>query len=193
MKTMKTIKLSVLGFLAFTVLSLSSCLKDPRFIDYGSSPPMVDFPLASYNSNKTVILGPAGVYAVVASAGDYTLPVTVNLASPNLLSEPVTFTVAVDNSTLTALAASTTKASAVTPATVTTPIPSYFPLPAADYALTGASGTIPAGQRTAIVNVTLHGALIGNTIKNYGLRLVITTASVQISSWNVQTYLLQLQ
>jgi hypothetical protein len=195
MKTTKFINLKVLSILALVIVSFSSCLKDPRYIDYSSSPPLVEFPLAAFNVNKTIVIGPAP-YAVSASLASFDIPVTVNLASPELLKEAVTFTVAVDNSTLTG-APSTTKAAAATPSPNTANITTYAPLPAADYTFTGYSGTIPAGQRTATFNVTIKPSLIGSSvpatsIKNYALRLVIKSSSVQISNFNVQTYLFQL-
>jgi hypothetical protein len=131
--------------------------------------------------------------------GTYTLPVTVNLASANVLSVPTTFTISIDNSLLTAPAATgyttsfTAKNQQVIPATTTSAITAYFPLPAADYTTTGLSGTIPAGQRTAIAYITFNPALIGTTIKNYALRLVITSGSQQVSNYNITTLLVQAQ
>jgi Domain of unknown function (DUF1735) len=199
MKTIKSINYKILSVLALAVLSLSSCLKDSRYIDFAGSPPLLEFPLASYNSNETLLVGPSNTVRttdfipVVASAGTYNLPVTVNLASPAVLTVPVTFTVTVDQSVFTAPATSTTAPKQVIPAAETTPITTYFPLPAADYTITGASGTIPAGQRTAVVNVAINGTAIGNSIKNYALRLVISSGSVQLSNWNFITYNFQLQ
>lgn len=186
MKTTKITKIKVLSILVLVVLSFSSCLKDPRFIDYGSSPALLEFPLASFNANRTILIGPAGPYGISASAGTFTIPVTVNVTGTNPPTTATTFTVTVDNSTLTASGTGTSNVTQVTPATLTTPIPQYFPLPAADYTITGGtgsplsySGTVPAGQRTATFNIVLSGTAIGSTVKNYALRLAITSASVQ--------------
>jgi len=187
--------------MALAVLSLSSCLKDPRFIDFAGSPPLLEIPLASFGSNQAILVGPSSAVrttndiSVVASAGTYNLPLTINLASPAVLTVPVTFTVSVDanSAVLFPAAPSTAAATRVTPALETTVIPSYAALPAADYTITNASGTIPAGQRTAVVNIALNGTAIGNSIKNYALRLVITSGSVQLSNYNYITYLFQLQ
>jgi hypothetical protein len=197
MKTMKFINLRVLPVLVLAILSLSSCLKDPRYIDYSASPPLIEFPLAAYNNNQTQLV--AITAAMTSTNGTYTLPVTVNLASAKVLSVPTTFTISIDNSLLTSQAATgytttfTAKNQVVTPATTTTPIPAYFPLPAADYTTSGFSGTIPAGARTAIAYLTFNPSLIGTTIKNYALRLVITSGSQQISNYNITTLLVQAQ
>lgn len=188
------INFKVLSVVALAVLSLSSCLKDPRFINFADSPPLVEFPLAAYNSNKTTVVGATSPYVIsvatqaTTNAGIFNLPVTVNLASANVLTTATTFTVVVDNSTLMAAAPSATKPSAVTPSPLTANIATYYPLPAADYTITGLSGTIPAGQRTATINVAINTTLVGSTFKNYALRLVITSASQQISSYYVQLY-----
>ena len=186
--------LRVLAVLLLAATSLSSCLKDPRFINFASSPPLVEFPLQAFQANKVIVIGAAtNSIPIVASAGTYNLPVTVNLASANVLTVPVTFTVTIDNSVLTAPAAVTTKTSTVTPTSAGQLLTTYYPLPAADYTATGLTGTIPAGQRTATFNIALNGPAIGNTVKNYCLHFVITQASQQISNYNFINYLVQLQ
>jgi len=188
----------VLTVLLLAVTSLSSCLKDPRAINFAGSPPLVEFPLQAFQANKAIIIGStANTIPIVASAGTYNLPVTVNLASPDVLTTPVTFTVSIDNSvfgtTTPAAVPTSAKTSAVTPASASTPLTTYVALPAADFTASGLTGTIPAGQRTATINIALNGPLIGNSIKNYCLHLVITQASVQISNYNFINYLVQLQ
>jgi hypothetical protein len=197
MKTIKFMNLRVWSIMALAMMSLSSCLKDPRYINYADSPPLIEFPLAAYNSNQTQLVA---ITAAMTTNGTYTLPVTVNLASANVLTTATTFTVTIDNSLLTAPTAIpyntttfTAKNQLVIPAAATTPIPTYFPLPAADYTATGLSGVIPAGQRTAVVNLTFNPALIGTVNKNYALRLVITSGNQQVSNWNITTLLVQAQ
>jgi len=188
MKTIKFKNYKVLSVLVLAVLSLSSCLKDPRYINFAGSPPLIEFPLAANNVNKAQVV----TWSISGAGATYNLPITINLASPAVLTVPTTFTISIDNGTIISdPTTSTAKTSAVTPATTTTPIPTYFLLPAADYTASGLSGTIPAGQRTATMNIAFNGSLIGTTIKNYALRLTITSGSQQISNWNITTLLVQ--
>jgi hypothetical protein len=153
-----------------SMLMLSSCLKDNRYVDFSKDTPLVELPLAAYNANAAI----ATPYSVTASA--QTLSVVVNLASNNTLNHDLAVTLAVDNTGITAAPAASTSAG-------------YAPLPTADYTVSSLTATIPAGQRQGMVNFVINPALVGTTVKNYALRVVIKDGGgIQISNYNTLVY-----
>lgn len=139
MKTRKLIKFTALSIIALAVTSLSSCLKDPRFVDYASSTPFVELPLDASNGSFT-----AAAYAIVSTPSS--LPVVVNYAAAKPRTSPLTVTLKVDAA---ALAAYNTANGT-----------SFTMLPAADYSIPSLTVTIPAGQNTATLNILINSSLV---------------------------------
>ncbi len=148
----------------FSLFFLSSCLKSGQyFTDFASSTASVDLPLAAANNNKVV------PFAFVSSTTTPTIPIYVNLASPNTLSTAVTATLALDVAYLTSYNATNGTA--------------YALLPDTTYTLTSMARSIPAGQRLDSMVVTFKFNKMDLT-KSYVLPLTIATASVPIEQWN---------
>jgi len=135
MKTRNLIKTTALSIIALTVISLSSCLKDPRYVDYGSATPFVELPLAASG-------GAFQPEAYTISATPVSLPLVVNYAASKPASSAITVTLKVDAA---ALAAYNTANST-----------NYTILPTADYSIANLSVTIPAGQNTAVLPITIN-------------------------------------
>ena len=135
MKTRKFIKLTALSIIALAVTSLSSCLKDPRFVNYAGSIPFVELPLAASNGAFT-----PEAYTIVATP--IPLPLVVNYAAAKPRTSPLTVTLKVDQAALTAY--NTANGT------------SYTLLPAADYSIASLSVTIPAGQNTATLPIVIN-------------------------------------
>jgi hypothetical protein len=135
MKTRKLTKFTALTALVLAVTSLSSCLKDPRFVNYAGVTPFVELPLAAANGAFT-----PEAFTIVATP--ITLPLAVNYAAPKPRTSPLTVTLKVDQAALDAY----NKANNT----------SFTILPAADYSIASLTLTIPAGQNTATVAITIN-------------------------------------
>ena len=138
---MKKITYFITITLSAAVLSLSSCLKDSRYVDFSAVGTLVELPLAAYNG--VGVLTPA---ALPISATPQTISVVVNVASPKPLSTALTVKLAVDASALTAY--NTANGT------------SFVMLPTADYSIPSLTVTIPANQRTATLNIQVNTSLV---------------------------------
>lgn len=162
----KTAFISVLG-----VALLSSCLKDPRYLNFAGSPPLVELPGAANVS------GTAGYFEVVGLAANATAPtpfnVPVNLAAPKPLGSNLTVKLSVNQAALTAYNTANST--------------SYVLLPSEDYTST-LSVTIPAGQNLVNLVVNVITSKVDPTV-DYVLPLTITDGGgQQISNYNTILY-----
>jgi hypothetical protein len=140
---------------AFSVLSLSSCLKDPRYVNFGQGGTVVNFPTGG--------LSKFGADAITESTDTVVRQIAVEVASPTVPSTPTKVTLAVDNSIIAAYAKTN---SAV----------SYNTFPDGTYALSATEVTIPAGKRSAVVSVTIYKGLLDPS-QSYMLPVKIATAN----------------
>ena len=127
------------ALVAIAALSLSSCLKDPRYVSFANGGTVLNFPTGG--------LGHFGGDALTATTDTIVTQFAVELASPTVPTTSTTVTIAVDNSIITAYNA---KGGPVV----------YTAMPAADFALSTTSVTIPAGQRSAVVTLTIYKSLL---------------------------------
>ncbi|QJD96586.1 DUF1735 domain-containing protein [Mucilaginibacter robiniae] len=155
MKKKIYIKTAALSVMIAAMSLLSSCLKDHRYVDFGGSQPLVEFPVAAYSGTFNTV-------GLVASTSTTPFTVTVNLASPTLLSTPVTVNLAVSQTALDAY----NKANNT----------SYTILPSTAYTTSGLTLTIPANSRTGTLTVNVNTSAIPSTA-NYVLPLVISSAT----------------
>jgi hypothetical protein len=101
---MRRILFITLGF--FSVNLLSSCLKDQPYMTVSNTQPIIEFGQSAANG----VYGPNGYYGAFPFAGDttggpvatYDTAVALLLASPQVLSDSVTVTVAIDTTQLSA-------------------------------------------------------------------------------------------
>ncbi|MGZ3763550.1 MAG: DUF1735 domain-containing protein [Mucilaginibacter sp.] len=140
--------------LSAAVLSLSSCLKDSRFVDFSKVGTIVEFPLGgTQNFAKD---------AITDAADTVTKQFAVNVASPTAPSTATKITLAVDNTIITSYNASQN-------------VVNYLPFPTGSFSFTSTSITIPAGQRVAIVSVTFYKNQLDPS-KSYMLPIRIANA-----------------
>lgn len=148
---------------SMAVLSLSSCLKDSRYVTFSQGGTVVNFPLGglSHFANDAI-----------TDPGDTIVKqFSVDIASPSIPTSPTDVTIAVDNSIITSYNASQ---SAV----------SYNAMPDGSYVLSATKVTIPAGQRVGIITVTFYKALLDPT-QSYMLPIkIVSGASGDIVSGN---------
>lgn len=120
---------------ATAALSLSSCLKDPRYVNLAQTSPIVNFPLGGLNNfSRDAVTDPGDTIVKQFS---------IDVASATVPTSPTTVTLAVDNTIITAYNATE---SAV----------NYLPMPSGSFVFNSTTVTIPAGQRVAIVSVTFY-------------------------------------
>lgn len=122
-------------FLSAALLSLSSCLKDSRYVNFGGGTPVVEFNLGGQSY--------FGADAITSTADTITQQFAVSVASTTIPKTATTVQLAVDNSIVTSYDAAN---SAVT----------YVAFPTGTYSLSTTSVNIPAGQRVAIVTLTIY-------------------------------------
>ncbi|HWD87050.1 MAG TPA: DUF1735 domain-containing protein [Mucilaginibacter sp.] len=120
---------------AMAALSLSSCLKDPRYVTFSQGGTVINFPKGG--------LGNFGGDAVTDAGDTIVKQFAIDVASPTVPSSPTTVTIAVDNTIVTAYNATET-------AVV------YSTMPTSAYVLSSTKIVVPAGQRTALVSVTFY-------------------------------------
>jgi hypothetical protein len=128
--------------LSVAVLSLSSCLKDPRAQDFSNVGTLVELPLEAYTG-----VGKLVPEALPIQTTPQNIPVVINIASPKPLSSALTVTLAVDNNALTAYNHANGLDTGGN-------VPYTLP-PANSYAISSLKVTIPAGQHTATLNVAI--------------------------------------
>ena len=162
--------LTVLASLA--VLSLSSCLKDPRYYTFANVQPLVELPLGAANG-----LGNLTPEALPITSTPQVIQLVVNLASPAPLDKAVTVTLAVQQSAV----------DAYNTANGT----SYTLLPTADYSVPSLSVTIPAGKREVILPISINTSQVDPS----GLFIlpftIVSGGGVQISNYNSILYQVQ--
>src|SRR5579863_10411502 len=124
---------------AMAALSLSSCLKDPRYVSFSQGGTVFNFPTGG--------LSHFAADAVTDPGDTITKQFAVEIASPTVPTSATTVTLAVDNSIVTAYNA--------TESTV-----NYKAMPAGSFVFTGTSVSIPAGKRSAVVSVTFYKGLL---------------------------------
>ncbi|MCO5936681.1 DUF1735 domain-containing protein [Mucilaginibacter sp. RB4R14] len=152
-------KLTVLILLA-GITSLTSCLKDKRFEDFGASKPIIELPLGGL-SNFTSD-------AITDSKDTIVKQFAVNLASPTELGQDLVVTVGVDNSIIDKYKATNSSVD-------------YLPLPTDSYKFADAKVTIPKGTRTQILSVTFYKSKLDPS-KSYMLPITIKDGGGQIIS-----------
>jgi len=158
-------KILVILFLA--AIALSSCLKDKPNTDFSNlGPAVVELPWSG--------LQYFGLDAVTAPDDTIHKSFGVNIASKSPLSTDTKYTVAVDNSLLTAYVAAH-------------PNIDYLPMPAGSYALSKTSGTIKAGTRLDSVGVTFYKNQLDPS-KSYMLPVKLASATNGILSGNFNAH-----
>lgn len=152
--------------LAATALSLSSCLKDPRYVDFSKAGNVVDMPFSGqgYFGSDAITEAPAE-----DENGTIVRQFAVNVATANPPTTDTKVTLAVDFSLVDAYNA------------LGGPV-TYEALPAEAYSFTTTEVTVPAGKQYAITSVTFYKNLIDPS-KSYMLPIKIasTTGGYTIS------------
>jgi hypothetical protein len=174
----KKIYLITTILLSAAVLSLSSCLKDPRYVDFSKVGTLVELPLAAANG-----LGNLTPEALPILATPQPIQVVVNVASPSALSSALTVTLAVDQAALTAY-------NHANGLDTGTNVPYVLP-PDGSYTISSLKVTIPAGQRSASLNIQVTTTLL-DPAGLYIIPISIVDASGQKIS-NYKTILLNVQ
>jgi hypothetical protein len=140
---------------ALSVLSLSSCLKDPRYVNFGQGGTVVNFPKGG--------LPNFAADAITDASDTVVKQFAVELASPTVPTSPTDVTIAVDNSIIAAYGATNTAVS-------------YLPMPDGSYTLSATKVTIPAGQRSGVITVTFYRSKIDPTL-SYMLPIKIASTT----------------
>ncbi|HVW13311.1 MAG TPA: DUF1735 domain-containing protein [Mucilaginibacter sp.] len=144
---------------AASVLCLSSCLKDSRYVNFAQSTPIVNFPLGGLvNFGSDAITETPDTDA----NGTIVRQFAVDIASSSIPTKATTVTLAIDNSIIGAY--NSTESSVV-----------YEQMPSNAFVFNTTSVTIPAGKRTAVVSVTFYKNLLDPT-KSYMLPIKIAAA-----------------
>lgn len=155
--------------LSATLLSLSSCLKDSRYINFGGVGTTIELPIEAYTGQGNLI-----AEALAIQPTPPTIPLIVNVASPKPLSSALSVTLALAPA---ALAAYNTANNT-----------NYLLLPASDYAISSWTVTVPANQREATLTISVNTSMI-DLSKQYVLPITIASASgQQISNYNTVLY-----
>jgi len=136
----KKIYLISTTLLAMAALFMSSCLKDPRYVDFSKAGNVVDFPLGG-----TSHFGADAITETPDTDANGTIirQFAVNVATANKTTTPTKITLAIDTTLVAAYVAKD-------------PTVSYVVLPADAYVFTTTDVTIPAGQSSAVVSITFY-------------------------------------
>ncbi len=147
--------------LSVALLSLSSCLKDSRLVDFSKAAPVVTFNLGG--------LPYFGSDAITETTDTVVKQFAVSVTTAAVPTTATTVQIAVDNSIVTSYNAAN-------------PMVQYLPLPANTYTLSTTTVNIPAGQRAGQVTLTIFKGLLDPT-KSYMLpiKLVSTTGGYTLS------------
>jgi len=139
-------------------ITVSSCLKDPKYNDFAGAGNIVDFPLSGISN--------FGNDAVIADTAVITFGVNYATTNPN---KALTVTLAVDTTLIAKYVAAH-------------PGVNYVALPASAYSFPITSVTIPAGKQFTYATITINKYLLDPT-KSYMLPVIIKDAQgVPISS-----------
>ncbi len=139
------------ALVAIAALSLSSCLKDSRYVSFANGGTVLNFPTGG--------LGHFGADAVTDPSDTIVKQFAVEIASPAPPSANTDINIAVDNSII-----ATYK--------LTNNAVDYQPMPDGSYTLSATKVTVPAGQRSAAITVTFYKALLDPS-KSYMLPIKI--------------------
>jgi hypothetical protein len=151
------------GILA-VVSTLPSCLKNgDYYIPFSSAAASVDLPLAASTSNGIT------AFAYPSTVTSVTLPIMVNVASPNLPTTATTINLALDTAGLSQYNADNGT--------------DYQPLPDSTYTISSWDVTVPAGKRLDSVTVTIQLSKL-DLSNAYVLPVTIASASLPIEQWN---------
>src|ERR1700743_3792477 len=146
--------------LSAVLLSLSSCLKDDSHgINLGNSVPVTQFNLGGLS-----FFGPD---AFTDPTDTIVRQFAVSVASKTTPTTETKITLALDNTIITAY-------------NTTSALVQYLPFPADAFSFTQTSVTIPAGQTTAIVSVTIYKSKLDPTL-SYMLPIKIASSPYTIS------------
>ncbi|CAN5350956.1 hypothetical protein BH09BAC6_BH09BAC6_11500 [soil metagenome] len=137
------------------VLSLSSCLKDNRFVDFSKGGTIVEFSKGGKSG--------FGADAITEATDTVTRQISINVASVTPPTSATKITLSANDQAIT------------TAYNTSDPSVSYLPFPAGSYAVSTTSVTIPAGQRIAIITVTIYKSKL-NPALSYMLPVAITNA-----------------
>jgi len=146
--------------LSAAALSLSSCLKDSRFIDLSKAGTIVEFPLGGQTNfgSEAVTAAPAN-----DAPGTINVKFAVNIASAKVPTTATTITFGVDDPAI------------VTAYNAQYPTVQYLPMPANAYSFTQTSITIPGGMRDTAMTVTFYKNMLDPS-KSYMLPIAIKSA-----------------
>jgi hypothetical protein len=128
--------------LSLAVLTMSSCLKDPRAQDFSNVGALVELPLEAYNG-----VGKLVAEALPIQTTPQTIPVVVNIAAPKALGSATTVTLLLDTAAITAY----NTANGLTAADGT----AYTLPPSNSFTISSYKVTVPAGQHTANLNISI--------------------------------------
>jgi hypothetical protein len=142
--------------LSAAVLSLSSCLKDSRYVDFSKGSNVVDFATQTFGSDAITETPDTDANGTIVRQ------FAINVATVNPPKTATTVTLAIDNSIVTSYDAAN-------------PAVTYLPMPASAFKFTSTTVTVPAGQQYAIVSVTFYKNLLDPS-KSYMLPIKIASA-----------------
>ncbi|MDB5139809.1 MAG: hypothetical protein JWR12_1725 [Mucilaginibacter sp.] len=154
--------------LSLAAVSLSSCLKDTPNTDFSSIGPVLELPYAGlqYFSSD----------AVLAAGDTIKISFGVNMASAKPLTTATNYTIAVDNSLLTAYNTANTAIA-------------YLPMPAGSYVFSKTSGTIAAGARLDSITVTIYkNKLDPSQSYMFPVKLASTSNGILSGNFNAHYY-----
>jgi len=156
----KKIYLISTTLLAMAALFLSSCLKDPRYVDFSKAGNVVDFPLGgtSHFGADAITEAPD-----TDANGTIVRQFAVNVATATKTTTATKITLAIDNSIVDSYNA------------LGGPV-TYEVMPTDAYAFTTTDVTIPAGQSSANVSVTFYKNKLDPS-KSYMLPIKIASTS----------------
>ncbi|HEY8782042.1 MAG TPA: DUF1735 domain-containing protein [Mucilaginibacter sp.] len=146
--------------LSAAALSLSSCLKDSRFVDLSKAGTIVEFPFGGqvHFGQQAVTQAPD-----TDAKGTIVLKFAVNVASATVPTKATNITFSVDDPAI--IAAYNAKY----------PVVTYTAMPANAYVFTQTSITIPGGKRDTAMTVTFYKNLL-DPAKSYMLPIAIKSA-----------------
>jgi hypothetical protein len=174
--------------LSAAVLTMSSCLKDPRAQDFTKVGTLVELPLAAYSG-----VGAFTPEALPIKSTAQSFILVINVAAPKPLSTPLKVTLKLNTDSLTKLnlkvfnqfLSDSTAYVNDTTGTVALPTLIQYALPPANaYTISSLTATVPANQNTTSISISVITSLL-SPIAHYAIPLTISDASGQkISNYN---------